>query len=50
MISTLERENSIEGMLFGKMKELPDWYGLTGMENNKIITKMEDDKNEDRKI
>lgn len=31
MISTLERENSIEGMLFGKMKELPDWYGLTGV-------------------
>lgn len=24
MISTLERENSIDGMLFGKMKELPD--------------------------
>lgn len=31
MISTLERENSIDGMLFGKMKELPDWYGLTGV-------------------
>lgn len=29
MISTLERENSIDGMLFGKMKELPDWYGFT---------------------
>ena len=31
MISTLERDNSIEGILFGKMKELPDWYGLTGV-------------------
>jgi hypothetical protein len=31
MISTLERENSIDGMLFGKMKELSDWYGLTGV-------------------
>ena len=29
MISTLERENSIKGMLFGKMKELPNWYGFT---------------------
>lgn len=29
MISTLERDNSIEGILFRKMKELPDWYGLT---------------------
>ena len=29
MISTLERENSIEGMLFGKMKELPDLYGIS---------------------
>lgn len=28
MISTLERENSIDGMLFGKMKELPNWYGI----------------------
>ena len=28
MISTLERENSIDGMLFGKMKELPSWYGI----------------------
>ena len=31
MISTLERDNSIEGILFRKMKELPDWYGLTGV-------------------
>ena len=31
MISTLERENSIEGMLFGKMKELPDWYGISNV-------------------
>lgn len=29
MISTLERDNSIEGILFGKMKELPDWYGIS---------------------
>lgn len=28
MISTIERENSIQGMLFGKMKELPNWYGI----------------------
>ena len=31
MISTLERDNSIEGILFRKMKELPDWYGLTSV-------------------
>lgn len=31
MISRLERDNSIEGILFRKMKELPDWYGLTGV-------------------
>lgn len=31
MISTLERDNSIEGILFRKMKELLDWYGLTGV-------------------
>ena len=31
MISTLESDNSIEGILFRKMKELPDWYGLTGV-------------------
>lgn len=29
MISTLERDNSIEGILFGKMKELPDWYDIS---------------------
>ena len=31
MISTLERDNSIEGILCRKMKELPDWYGLTSV-------------------
>ena len=29
MISILERDNSIEGILFRKMKELPDWYGIS---------------------
>lgn len=29
MISTLERDNCIEGILFRKMKELPDWYGIS---------------------
>ena len=28
MISTIERENSIKGLLFGKMRELPNWYGI----------------------
>lgn len=31
MISTLERDNSIEGILFRKMKEYPDWYGIPGI-------------------
>ena len=28
MISTLERECSVDGMLFGKMRELTNWYGF----------------------